>query len=88
MYCDSLSYYEVKAQYSALITFVEAPLSIVCEKGHKDIAKMLLDKQADINIQSLKGATPLYMACQQSHEDIVKMLLDKQADLYDPNSKL
>ena len=40
--------------------------------------KMLLDKQADINIQNVEGATPLYMACQEGHKDIVKMLLDNQ----------
>ena len=53
----------------------------VCQEGHKDIVKMLLDKQADVNIQNVKGFTPLYMACQEGHKDIVKMLLDKQADV-------
>ena len=43
--------------------------------------KMLLDKQTDINIQSVQGATPLHMACQKGHKDIAKMLLDKQADI-------
>ena len=43
--------------------------------------KMLLDKQADINIQTVEEATPLNMACQEGHKDIVKMLLDKQADV-------
>jgi ankyrin repeat protein len=28
------------------------PLFAACGNGHKDIAKMLLDKQADINIQN------------------------------------
>ena len=42
---------------------------------------MLLDKQADINIQDDEGDTPLYMACHLGHKDIVKMLLDKQADV-------
>jgi ankyrin repeat protein len=44
-------------------------------------AKMLLDKQAVVNIQDVEGVTPLYMACQQGHKDVVKMLLDKHADI-------
>ena len=54
---------------------------MACQQGHKDIVKMLLDKQADINIQSVEGYAPLRMACHQGHKDIVKMLLDKQADV-------
>ena len=49
--------------------------------GIPQAAKMLLDKQADVNIQNVEGVTPLYMACNKGHNDIVKMLLDKQADI-------
>jgi ankyrin repeat protein len=51
------------------------------EFGIPQSAKMLLDKQADVNIQTVKGATPLFITCHQGHKDIVKMLLDKQADV-------
>jgi ankyrin repeat protein len=49
--------------------------------GVPQALKMLLDKQADVSIQTAEGGTPLHMACQQGHKDIVKMLLDKQADV-------
>ena len=42
---------------------------------------MLLDKQADVNIQTIGGDTPLLTACHNGHKDVVKMLLDKQADV-------
>ena len=54
---------------------------MACQEGHKDIVKILLDKQADVNIQTIKGCTPLYIACEDGNKDIVKMLLDKQADV-------
>ena len=56
-------------------------LHACAELGIPQSAKILLDKQADINIQDVKGGTPLYMACQNAHKPIVKMLLDKQADV-------
>jgi ankyrin repeat protein len=56
-------------------------LHLACGFGHKDIAKLLLDKQADVNIQNVRGGTPLHMACGNGHKDIVKLLLDKQADV-------
>lgn len=47
-------------------------LFIACENGHKDISKILLNNQPDVNLQGAisDGATPLYMACQNSHKNI------------------
>ena len=56
-------------------------LRACAELGVPQAAKILLDKQADVNIQSVEGDTPLYMACVKGNKDIVKMLLGKQADL-------
>ena len=61
-----------------------ACVGIACRDGNKDFMKMLLDRQADVNIQNVRGTTPLYLACQQGHKDVVKMLLDKQADINIP----
>ena len=36
--------------------------------------KMLLDKQADVNIQSVSGVTPLAIACHQGHEEVSELL--------------
>jgi ankyrin repeat protein len=60
---------------------VTPPLNKACQEGHKDIVKMLLDKQAAVNIQDDKGWTPLLLACLKGHKDIVKMLLEKHADV-------
>jgi ankyrin repeat protein len=37
------------------------------------IVKMLLDKQADVDLQT-RGSTPLEIACHQGHEEISELL--------------
>jgi len=36
--------------------------------------KMLLDKQADVNIQTVNGTTPLAIAIHKGHEEISELL--------------
>ena len=45
-------------------------MHLACGFGHKDILKLLLDKQADVNVESVGGFTPLYIACQKGHKEI------------------
>ena len=47
---------------------------MACQVGHKDIVKMLLDKQADVNIQTVTGITPLSISCHQGQEEISELL--------------
>ena len=54
---------------------------MACHFGLNDIVKMLLDKQADVNIQANDGLTALMIASQEGHNDIVKMLIAEYRDL-------
>ena len=56
-------------------------LYISCQEGHGELAKLLVDKGADINKATTNdGATPLYIACQEGHNGVVKLLLANGAD--------
>ena len=60
------------------------PFSVIpssCEKGHLDIVKFLVEKNADINKACDDDTTPLYISCQEGHLDIVKFLVEKNADI-------
>jgi uncharacterized protein len=57
-----------------------APLHIACRNNHSEIAKLLLEQGADINI-SKDGWTPLHSACLLNNPIIVKLLLEHDADI-------
>ncbi|KAG7488026.1 hypothetical protein MATL_G00030680 [Megalops atlanticus] len=50
-------------------------LMISCYKGHKEIAKFLLERGADVNRKSVKGNTALHDCAESGSLDIMKMLL-------------
>ena len=54
------------------------PLWIACQNGHVDVARLLLDKGADVNRANKNGWTPLSIACSKGHVDAVRLLLDKK----------
>ncbi|CAC5404897.1 unnamed protein product [Mytilus coruscus] len=56
------------------------PLHIASFMGQTDIAKLLLDHKANVNVKKKDGTTPLFYACEVGHEDIVELLLEKGAD--------
>ena len=45
-------------------------------KNHPEIARMLLDAGADVNIQGVFGSTALHMCVSYNHLEIAKMLID------------
>ena len=55
------------------------PFMMACEKGHKDVVKILLDhprsQAIDLNFVDFKR-TPFMMACEKGHKDVVEILLD------------
>jgi len=53
-----------------------APLHQACELGHVQIARLLIDSGANVNIKNGEGQTPLHCASQRGHFDIVELLLD------------
>ncbi len=64
-----------------------APLGAAAAYGYTEIARMLLDKGADIDVQIPSGTagggsyTPLIYAAKEGHADMVKLLLSRGVDL-------
>ena len=63
---------------------IKTPLHYAIESGNIEIAKYLIDRGANPNIQDAYSKTPLYSAIYSGNTEIVKYLLDHNAD---PNSK-
>ncbi|CAI8045386.1 Ankyrin repeat and MYND domain-containing protein 2 [Geodia barretti] len=58
-----------------------SPLMMCCEQGKSEMAKLLLDSQANPNLQqSNTGYTALMFACKGGHLDTVKVLMEHGAD--------
>ncbi|KAF2787420.1 ankyrin, partial [Melanomma pulvis-pyrius CBS 109.77] len=56
-------------------------LMYAAKHGHYEMAKLLLDKGADINTQGGEYGNALQAASVQGHEQVVKLLLDKGANI-------
>ena len=50
-------------------------------RGHSDIAKLLTDKGANVNLKSESGDTALHYAVRKNHINIVEILLKNGADI-------
>lgn len=59
----------------------QTPLCIV-SKCRYDLVKLLVEKGADINLQSDEIISPLHWAVEFDNEEIVEYLLSKGADIY------
>ncbi|MER9334243.1 ankyrin repeat domain-containing protein [Mesorhizobium sp. M0293] len=55
-------------------------LYIACEGGNVELAKLLINRGADVNLPVSWQRTPLYAANKAGHAEIVKLLLDNGAD--------
>ncbi|PNP40031.1 hypothetical protein TGAMA5MH_07953 [Trichoderma gamsii] len=56
-------------------------LSRASEKGHEAVARLLIDKGADINASDKYGWTALLWALQYGHEAVARLLINKGADI-------
>ncbi|GKT61429.1 ankyrin repeat domain-containing protein 52 [Colletotrichum tofieldiae] len=56
-------------------------LEIACEKGNQEIARMLLEVGADVNLRGHRGRTPLCGASMNGHLELVKMILQHEGRL-------
>jgi ankyrin repeat protein len=55
--------------------------------GRKDIAELLIQSGADVNIRNLSEDTPLHTACYKGELDVVKLLIEHGADVNARNVK-
>ncbi|MCP5369457.1 MAG: ankyrin repeat domain-containing protein [Rickettsiaceae bacterium] len=60
--------------------FGQNPLHIAAEKGHLEIAKLLLEKDADLNAQDHNGLTALHIATADNNVELAKLLLEKDSN--------
>lgn len=62
----------------------ESPLMMAALKGHLELVKALIERDADVN---KPGWAPLHYAATRGHLDIIRLLLDKHAyiDAASPN---
>jgi len=60
------------------------PLHIASERGHFEVAQLLLQHNADVNSKAQDDYTPLYIASHQGHLEVAQLLLQHNADV---NSK-
>lgn len=57
-----------------------SPLGYASWKGHRDLVKLLLDREAQPNMANTAGATPLHYAALHGHKDVVQLLLNGGAE--------
>jgi ankyrin repeat protein len=66
--------------------FAWTPLQMAAVKGQLEVAKMLVEKGAELDYKHpVTKMTALHMAAEEGHEEVVKYLLSKGAN---PNVKL
>ena len=58
-----------------------APLHYACQRGYRDIVKLLLEKEADVNQISNGSVTPLHSAVGSGNKEVIKLLIDAGADI-------
>jgi ankyrin repeat protein len=57
------------------------PLHFAAKNGNKDVAQLLIDKEADINAKSNINETPLHVAAKYGNSGVAKLLIDKDANV-------
>jgi uncharacterized protein len=64
------------------------PLHLVCQLPDDDLklAKLLVDRGANVNAQTTAGLTPLMIACSRGNACLVQYLLSKQAKINQLNN--
>ena len=57
------------------------PLYWACINNYTEVAKLLIEHGADIDIKDNRGNTPLYQACFKNNTEIAKLLIEYGADV-------
>ncbi|EXJ68497.1 uncharacterized protein A1O5_08290 [Cladophialophora psammophila CBS 110553] len=59
-----------------------SPLGLALQNGHYDVAKLLIERGADVNsVAHLTLVRPLHFAVFSGKEELVKLLIDNKADI-------
>lgn len=66
-------------------SFKVTPLHSACAISNYDIAKILIEKGANVNAKQIQGVTPLHSAAHNGQAKLVKLLLKNGAEI---NSKM
>ncbi len=59
--------------------FNRTPLHMAASRGKVEIARMLIDAGANVNVQNEYGSTPLHVAARRVEVEIARMLIDAGA---------
>ena len=51
------------------------------QKGHRDVAELLLANKANVNARADNGATPLHAAAFNGHRDVAELFLTNKAEV-------
>jgi len=57
-----------------------SPLMMAAWKGHVEVARLLMDRGAEVDKKSQGGSTPLKAAAQMGHVEVARLLLDRGAN--------
>ena len=57
-----------------------SPLLFAARDGNQEMARILLDAKADINLPSANGSPPLVVAITNNHIELAMSLLEKGAN--------
>ena len=71
---------EARAEVNAQTSTGDTALSFACERGHTDVADLLLKWNSDLEHESEGGRTPLMKAVRAGHYCTAKFLLGKGAN--------
>jgi ankyrin repeat protein len=71
----------IKVEVNRTDNKIRTALQISCKMSHIDIARLLLERGANVTVANTNGWTPLNSASNSEHVELVKLLLENGADI-------
>jgi len=62
-------------------------LHMACKRGHEEIAAILIEHEADINVEDMKGWTPLHRVAAAGHTNIAELILAQMGAKHSVNDE-